>query len=91
MLSDWKGRLQSLQYREQDAGFRNLCALAARPIKTSLIINQIESLDDFAHQIAGLRGVLTISNTTAHMALREPYHPLLSPHPLDSTGGWHLA
>ena len=68
VLTDWKGRLQSLQYREQDAGFRNLCALAARPIKTSRSINQIESLDDFAHQIAGLRGVLTISNTTAHMA-----------------------
>ena len=48
--------------------FCNLCALTARPIKTSRSINQIESLDDFAHQIAGLRGVLTISNTTAHMA-----------------------
>ena len=68
VLTDWKGRLQSLQYREQDAGFRQLRERAARPIKSARSIDQIKSLDDFAAQIAGLRGVLTISNTTAHMA-----------------------
>ena len=67
-LTGWNGRLQSLQYREQDAGFRQLCALAGRPIKSARRVDQIQSLDDFAAQIAGLRGVLTISNTTAHMA-----------------------
>ena len=31
-------------------------------------MNQIADLDGFAAQISRLRGVLTISNTTAHMA-----------------------
>lgn len=68
VLADMKGRLQSLQYREQDASFRQLRDLAGRPIKSARSVDQIKSLDDFAAQIAGLRGVLTISNTTAHMA-----------------------
>ncbi len=68
VLADWKGRLQSLQYREQDASFRQLRDLAGRPIKSARSVDQIQSLDDFAAQIAGLRGVFTISNTTAHMA-----------------------
>ncbi len=68
VLTNWKGRLQSLQYREQDAGINQLRSLCGRQIKSARSVDQIESLDDFAAQIAGLRGVLTISNTTAHMA-----------------------
>ena len=68
VLTDWKGRLQSLQYREQDAGINQLRSLCGRQIKSARSVDQIKSLDDFAAQIAGLRGVLTISNTTAHMA-----------------------
>ena len=68
VLTDLKGRLQSLQYREQDAGIMQLRSLCRRTIKSASSIDQIQSLDDFAAQIAGLRGVLTISNTTAHMA-----------------------
>ena len=68
VLTDWKGRLQSLQYREQDAGINQLRSCCGRPIKSARSVDQIKSLDDFAAQIAGLRGVLTISNTTAHMA-----------------------
>ena len=67
-LQDWSVRLQSLQYREQNAGFRRLCELTGRPIRTALKIDQIADLDAFAAQVSGLRGVLTISNTTAHMA-----------------------
>ena len=68
VLTDWKGRLQSLQYRELDAGSNQLRSCCGRPIKSARCVDQIKSLDDFAAQIAGLRGVLTISNTTAHMA-----------------------
>jgi len=68
VLTNWKGRLQSLQYREQDAGINQLRSLCGRQIKSARSVDQIKSLDDFAAQIAGLRGVLTISNTTAHMA-----------------------
>ena len=68
VLTDWKGRLQSLQYRELDAGINQLRSCCGRPIKRARCVDQIKSLDDFAAQIAGLRGVLTISNTTAHMA-----------------------
>ena len=68
VLADWKGRLQSLQYREQVAGIHQLRSLCGRPIKSARSVDQIKSLDDFAAQIAGLKGVLTISNTTAHIA-----------------------
>ena len=68
ILQDWPVRLQSLQYREQDAGFKQLSELSGRPIKTARVVNQIADLDGFAAQISRLRGVLTISNTTAHMA-----------------------
>lgn len=68
VLSDLPGRIQSLQYRERDAKFHELSAMAGRPIKTARLVNQKKHLDRFAAQIAGVRGVLTISNTTAHMA-----------------------
>ena len=68
VLRDWPGRVQSLQYREGDAQFRTLSALAGRPIKNGRRIDQINNLDAFAEAIVKLRGVLTISNTTAHMA-----------------------
>ena len=67
-LQDWSVRLQSLQYCEQNAGFRRLCELTGRPIRTARKIDQIADLDAFAVQVSGLRGVLTISNTTAHIA-----------------------
>ena len=68
VLSDLPGRIQSLQYRERDAMFHQLSAKAGRPIKTARRVNQKKHLDQFAAQVAGVRGVLTISNTTAHMA-----------------------
>ena len=68
VLHDWRGRLQSLQYREDAAEFKTLSGLAGRPIKTGRHIDQLKDLDAFAQAIIQLRGVLTISNTTAHMA-----------------------
>jgi len=68
VLRDWTIQLQSLQYREQNAGLKKLSELAGRPIKSSRHVDQIADLDAFAAQVSGLRGVLTISNTTAHMA-----------------------
>ena len=68
VLRDWPGRVQSLQYREGDAQFRKLSALAGRPIKNGRHIDQLNDLDAFAQAIIKLKGVLTISNTTAHMA-----------------------
>ena len=67
-LSDVPGRIQSLQYREQDAGLPQLSQRSGRPIQTAGRVDQINDLDQFAAQVAGVRGVLTISNTTAHMA-----------------------
>ena len=67
-LSDLPGRIQSLQYREQDAGLPQLSQRSGRPIQTAGRVDQISDLDQFAAQVAGVRGVLTISNTTAHMA-----------------------
>ena len=74
-LNDWAevlktvpGRVQSLQYRERAAGRRMLAQLSGRPIRTSRAVNQFLDLDGYAGQIASVRRVLTISNTTAHMA-----------------------
>jgi len=74
-LNDWAevlktvpGRVQSLQYRERTAGRRMLAQLSGRPIRTSRAVNQFLDLDGYAGQIASVRRVLTISNTTAHMA-----------------------
>ena len=42
--------------------------LSGQRIRSSKPIDQMVDLDGFARQISGLRGVLTISNTTAHLA-----------------------
>ena len=68
MLSDCPGRIQSLQYRERDAGLPKLSRRSGRPIEGAGKVDQLNNLDQFAAQVAGVRGVLTISNTTAHMA-----------------------
>ena len=74
-LDDWaevlrtvQGRIQSLQYRERAAGRRMLAQRSGRPIRTSRPVNQFLDLDGYAGQIASVRRVLTISNTTAHLA-----------------------
>jgi len=60
--------LQSLQYDEEEAGIHKLSSLSGREISSSQPIDQIADLDGFASQVAAVTGVLTISNTTAHMA-----------------------
>ena len=73
-LQDWAdelrqmdGRVQSLQYDEFAAGLETLEALARHQIDSSPI-DQRQDVDAFAGLVASVRGVLTISNTTAHMA-----------------------
>ena len=74
-LEDWAhilkaqtGRVQSLQYREGRAGLEELSTAAARPIKASRGVDQFKDLDGYAAQVGSVKGVLTISNTTAHLA-----------------------
>lgn len=74
-LEDWAtllagvtGRVQSLQYQEGRAGLNNLVQQSGRPIKAARTIDQFVDLDRYAGQVASVRHVLTISNTTAHMA-----------------------
>ena len=60
--------LQSLQYLEKPARIRALRELSGQRIRSSQPIDQMLDLDGFAGQVAGVRGVLTIINTTAHLA-----------------------
>ena len=73
-LADWAdvissvgARVQSLQYDEQQAGLGALQALAGRSVEVSPI-DQKQDVDGFAALVASVEMVLTISNTTAHMA-----------------------
>ena len=68
VLKNIRQPLQSLQYLEKPARIRALRELSAQRIRSSQPIDQMLDLDGFAAQVAGVRGVLTISNTTAHLA-----------------------
>ena len=68
LLSTVDGRVQSLQYREGQAGLDDLVRLSGRPVKAARAVDQFKDLDGYAAQVASVRRVLTISNTTAHMA-----------------------
>lgn len=74
-LTDWSAALSgasrhfvSLQYEEEEAGISLLSSGLAAAIASSRPIDQIADVDGFCGQVAGVKGVLTISNTTAHMA-----------------------
>ena len=74
-IEDWSVLLQnvrqpirSLQYLEKPARIRQLQELSGQRIQSSRPIDQLNDLDGFAEQVSQVRGVLTISNTTAHMA-----------------------
>lgn len=74
-LEDWAGALASfnlpilsLQYAEDDAGIARLSELIGHFVRPSHPVDQMIDVDGFANQVASVRGVLTISNTTAHMA-----------------------
>lgn len=58
------------------------------PLIIDGLVDQVRNLDDFAAQIAGLDAVITVSNTTAHMAgaLGVPLAVLL---PLSRGLMWH--
>ena len=68
VLKNIRQPLQSLQYLEKPARIRALRELSGQHIRSCQPINQMLDLDGFAGQVAGVRGVLTISNTTAHLA-----------------------
>jgi hypothetical protein len=53
---------------EKPARIRQLQELSGQRIQSSRPIDQLNDLDGFAEQVSQVRGVLTISNTTAHMA-----------------------
>ena len=74
-VEDWvdviqaiKQPIQSLQYLEKPAKIRALRELSGQRIRSSQPIDQMDDLDGFAGQIRSVRGVITISNTTAHLA-----------------------
>ena len=68
LLSDVKGRVQSLQYQEGRAGLAELVRQSGRPVKAARQVDQFTDLDGYAGQVSSVQRVLTISNTTAHMA-----------------------
>ena len=68
LLRDVPGRVQSLQYQEGRAGLAELVKTSGRPVKAARRVDQFKDLDGYAGQVSGVRRVLTISNTTAHMA-----------------------
>ena len=68
LIRDVRGRVQSLQYQEGRAGLKELVQKSGRPVKAARRIDQFKDLDGYALQIASVQRVLTISNTTAHMA-----------------------
>ena len=68
VLKSIRQPLQSLQYLEKPARIRALRELSGQRIRSCQPIDQMIDLDGFAGQVAGVRGVLTISNTTAHLA-----------------------
>ncbi len=68
VLKNIRQPLQSLQYLGKPARIRALRELSAQRIRSSQPIDQMLDMDGFAAQVAGVRGVLTISNTTAHLA-----------------------
>ena len=59
---------RSGQDLEKPARIRQLQELSGQRIQSSRPIDQLNDLDGFAEQVSQVRGVLTISNTTAHMA-----------------------
>lgn len=74
-LADWSAALgprdlavASLQYDEHQAGLETLTAQLGRRIAPSAPVDQMVDLDGFFRQVAAMSGVLTISNTTAHVA-----------------------
>ncbi len=69
----------SLQYGDCDDDVATARALGAT-IDCDPTVDQMASLDDFAAQIAALDMVITVSNTTAHLAgaLGVPCHVLLA-------------
>ncbi|HWA45627.1 MAG TPA: tetratricopeptide repeat protein [Hypericibacter adhaerens] len=75
-------RFVSLQYGDHREAIAKLAGEAGIEIHQDPEIDQIKSLDDFAAQIAALDLVITIDNSTAHMAgaLGVPAWVLL-PHP----------
>lgn len=73
-LDDWVAVLKeqdftyfSLQYEETKASIENLEQLSGRMIARSCV-DQMADIDGFASQVNATDAVLTISNTTAHMA-----------------------
>ena len=68
VLQNIRQPLQSLQYLEKPARITALRELSGQRIRSCKPVDQMADLDGFAEQVNSVRGVLTISNTTAHMA-----------------------
>jgi hypothetical protein len=74
-LEDWSdlirrfpGTYISLQYDEDSCSLDRLRDSSGRPVEGAQGIDQIADMDAFAGQVASVDIVVTISNTTAHMA-----------------------
>lgn len=67
-LGDSRLRFASLQYGEQEAGLETLGAALRNGLIPSAPVDQMVDVDGFCEQVAAVAGVLTISNTTAHVA-----------------------
>lgn len=74
-LDDWAGflrdvpaRFVSLQYDEDAVGRIELEQRSGRRVSGGSAFDQRQDLDGFAAQVAAVDAVVTISNTTAHMA-----------------------
>ena len=60
--------VQSLQYKESRAGLEEQSSAVPRPINASRGVKQFKDLEGYAAQVGSVKGVLTISNTTTHLA-----------------------
>jgi hypothetical protein len=74
-LADWQPILQvpgitfvNLQYGDRSAELASLRQQAGIEIYSDTTIDSLQSLDDFAAQVAAMDLVISISNTTVHMA-----------------------
>lgn len=73
-LSDWGALLQrdalfvNLQYGDTGEEIEASCLRFGAEIFSDLTVDQMASLDDFAAQVAAMDAIVSISNTTVHIA-----------------------
>jgi len=68
VLTDARLQLVSLQYGDVDKSLGSVRAVAAHPVIYDRSINPLTDMDAFAAQVAAMDRVISVSNTTVHVA-----------------------